>query len=403
MRKYVRSARYYAWIVYALLWGVVWTYPLLAALLEVARGSGVFAWSGVLLAWRGIVPFFLLFLLHRVPVQCLFLRRRTWAYVFAVAGLLVLFGVSRYYVDARRHRRVPPPVTDVAHPSPPRRDADGVRRPDGAREAFTAPPEGELQPRGGADAPAFRRARPGRRHPAGMPGMLTLDLIIAVLMMGFDLAVALFARYQEEEEKARRLEATHLQHELEYLKAQIHPHFFMNMLNNIHAMVEIDPARAQKMIMELSRLMRYVLYEGAAERTPLRVEAEFIEGYVNLMRERYVSGKVRVELRLPAADEMAAVRVPPLLFISIIENAFKHGISYQRPSFVEIALTVSAGSVCLDCRNSFHPRPASSGRGVGLSNLRQRLALLYADRFSLRTETVGDTYHVTLTIPRETT
>ena len=96
---------------------------------------------------------------------------------------------------------------------------------------------------------------------------LLLDLVIAVLMLGFDLSITLFARYQEELEKSRRLESAHVQNELEHLKVQVNPHFFMNMLNNIHGMIEMSPARAQVMIMELSKLMRYVLYEVCRRRS----------------------------------------------------------------------------------------------------------------------------------------
>lgn len=232
---------------------------------------------------------------------------------------------------------------------------------------------------------------------------LLLDLVIAALMLGFDLAIALFARYQEEQEKARWLEAAHLRHELEHLKAQVNPHFFMNMLNNIHGMVEMDPIKAQVMIMELSKLMRYVLYEGAKQRTSLNKEIDFIASYVELMRKRYSRRKVRIGLELPEGNR-EHVFLPPLLFISIIENAFKHGISYQSPSFVEIRLCMEKDTLRLDCVNSIQRHPPKEGHegGMGLANLRQRLQLLYGDNFTMDiTEKDGKIYHVTLIIPCE--
>lgn len=105
-------------------------------------------------------------------------------------------------------------------------------------------------------------------------------------MLGFDIAIVLLSRSQEEEERRRRTDAAHKEQELEHLKAQLNPHFFMNMLNNIHGMVDIDSQMAQDMIMELSRLMRYVLYEGAKPYTTLQQEKEFISNYVELMRKR---------------------------------------------------------------------------------------------------------------------
>lgn len=389
--------RSYARLVYAILWGMVWGYPALTALIVAVRAGSAFSWDGVLHAWAGILPFFLLFLLHRLPVRLLFMRHRIRVYVLSVAGLLCLFGLYRHYsgvemprASSVQERHVPPHGKPPGvQPFPGRDDAEHGRDTSGGEPV----------------APVPRPPRPAGHGPGhgGVPMPLLLDLVIAALMLGFDLAIALLARYQEEQEKARRLEAAHLRHELEHLKAQVNPHFFMNMLNNIHGMVEMDPAKAQVMIMELSKLMRYVLYEGAKQRTSLYKETDFIASYVELMRKRYSSRKVRIGLELPEGNR-EPVLLPPLLFISIIENAFKHGISYRSPSFVEIRLRVEKGKLRLDCVNSVHRRPPKEGHegGMGLANLRQRLQLLYGNGFTLDiAEKDGKTYHVNLTIPCE--
>lgn len=235
----------------------------------------------------------------------------------------------------------------------------------------------------------------------GVPGIVTLDMVIAILMMGFDIAIVLLSRYQEEEKKKYRIEAAHKERELEHLKAQINPHFFMNMLNNIHVMVELDAPEAQKMIMELSRMMRYVLYEGARPLTTFQKEKEFITNYVELMRKRSSSKRVHISLHMPDGNH-ENVLLPPLLFISVIENAFKHGISYRHSSFVEIRLDISGHDVVLECLNSVHPDSADPDRaegGIGLANLRQRLQLLYGKDFGLDIHHTSNIYHVTLTIP----
>lgn len=341
-------------------------------------------------AWAGILPFFLLFLFHRLPVRRLFMRRHIRVYLLSVAGLLCLFGLYRHYWS----EEIPRASSVQEHRIPPHGQPPGGKPFPGRDDAE----------RGQDATPAPRPLRPAGHGPhGGVPMPLLLDFVIAVLMLGFDLAIALLARYQEEQEKARRLEAAHLRNELEHLKAQVNPHFFMNMLNNIHGMVEKNPARAQVMIMELSNLMRYVLYEGAKPRTPLYKEIDFIASYVELMRKRYSSRKVRISLELPEGNR-EHVFLPPLLFISVIENAFKHGISYQNPSFVEIRLYMEKDTLHLDCVNSIHRRPPKDGRtgGVGLANLRQRLQLLYGDGFMLDiTEKDGRTYHVNLIIPCE--
>ena len=392
------NSRSYAWLVYVILWGMVWTYPALTALIAAVRTGVEFSWDGVLHAWAGILPFFLLFLLHRLPVRYLFMRHRVYVYVLSVVGILFLFGLDRNYSDVRMphapsvpEHRLPP--HRPPHDGKPVPDRDGTGR------------KGDKAD-GGPGFSASRPLRPAGHGPVpgGMLNPMLLDLVIATLMLGFDLAIALFSRYQEEQEKARRLEAAHLRHELEHLKAQVNPHFFMNMLNNIHGMVEMDPAKAQVMIMELSKLMRYVLYEGARQRTSLYKEMDFISCYVELMRKRYSSRKVRISLELPEGNRERVI-LPPLLFISIIENAFKHGISYQNPSFVEIRLYIEKETLHLDCVNSIHRRPPKEEAmrgGMGLTNLRQRLQLLYGDAFRLDiTEKDGKSYHVNLRIPCE--
>lgn len=285
----IPGSRSYTWLIYAIIWGIVWGYPAFTAIFVAVKAGSAILWDGVLHAWAGILPFFLLFLLHRLPVRRLFMRCHIRVYLLSVAGLLCLFCLFRHYWS------------------------EEIPRASSVQEQ-RIPPHG--QPPGGHG--------PHR----GVPMPLLLDLVIAVLMLGFDLAITLFARYQEKQEKARRLESAHLRNELEHLKAQVNPHFFMNMLNNIHGMVEMDPARAQVMIMELSKLMRYVLYEGATPRTLLSRETDFIASYVELMRKRYSSWKVRISLEQPERNR-EHVFLPPLLFISVIENAFKHGISYQ--------------------------------------------------------------------------
>ncbi len=373
------NTRSYVWLIYAILWGMVWGYPVLTALVIAVREGTAVSWSGIFHDWIGIFPFFLLFLLHRLPVHFLLMRYRVRVYILSVVALLCLFGFCRYYSDAERS----PASHMQEHRMPPHEQ----------------PPGGKPEP-SGPRPPRLDRHRPA---PEGLPKPLLLDLVIAALMLGFDLAIALLFRYQDEQEKARRLETEHLRYELEHLKAQVNPHFFMNMLNNIHGMVELDSVKAQEMIMELSKLMRYVLYEGAKPRTSLYMETGFISNYVELMRKRYPSRKVRINLELPE-ENREHIFLPPLLFISIIENAFKHGISYQSPSFVEIRLYMEQKKLHLDCTNSIHRHPPKEGRagGVGLSNLRQRLQLLYGDDFTLDiTEKDGKTYQVKLIIPYE--
>ena len=170
----------------------------------------------------------------------------------------------------------------------------------------------------------------------------------------------------------------------------------MNTLNNIHALVDIDPEKAKSTILELSKMMRFILYEGDKNGVPLTREFDFIRNYITLMRLRYTD-KVRIQVDLP--DAVPDKTLPPLMLISFIENAFKHGISYQRPSFIEISVDVNDNRLHFTCYNSKADTPNQEKGGVGLTNVKQRLKLLYDSNFTLHIDDNPDTYRVELTIP----
>lgn len=131
-----------------------------------------------------------------------------------------------------------------------------------------------------------------------------------LLMVGFNIAIKLFFKSFRDEEMLKELEHQRLQSELEYLKYQINPHFFMNTLNNIHALVDIDTGKAKSTIVELSKLMRYVLYEASNKTILLSREVQFLKNYIALMSLRYTN-KVSIQMDFPV--EVPEVQIPPLL------------------------------------------------------------------------------------------
>lgn len=188
---------------------------------------------------------------------------------------------------------------------------------------------------------------------------------------------------------------------MEYLKYQVNPHFFMNTLNNIHALVDIDPERAKTTIVELSKMMRHILYEGSKKLIPLTREVEFLNLYVQLMRLRYTR-KVHINVDVP--PQLPELKLPPLMLIIFVENAFKHGISYREESFIDIKLRVENKRLLFCCCNS---KPTQVQRtnekgGMGLQNVRQRLELLYDDDYTLDISDGEKTYEVKLDIPMQT-
>ena len=188
--------------------------------------------------------------------------------------------------------------------------------------------------------------------------------------------------------------------ELEYLKYQINPHFFMNTLNNIHALVDIDQETAKRTIIDLSKLMRYVLYDSGEKFVPLDKEIQFIQLYISLMRIRY---STNVDIQVSTPDNMGSVMVPPLLFICFVENAFKHGVSNRQHSFINIYVSYDDSHEHLSflCVNSIVEQTKKDNHhGIGIENARKRLELIYGDDYILRIkENEEKTFEVWLQIP----
>lgn len=222
--------------------------------------------------------------------------------------------------------------------------------------------------------------------------------IISILVSGFALGLRVLERLSQNEEARKELEKEKLNSELAFLKNQISPHFFFNTLNNIFSLIGIDPPQAQDSVLKLSGLMRYLLYESDHGETLLSHEVDFMKHYIDLMRLRLTP---RVELQVNFSKSIVDCQVPPLLFISFIENAFKHGISSRDNSFIHISLTADEKQIVFHCNNSLgkssQPGDGQYG-GIGLENVRKRLQLLFANKHKLDIQQTDDAYNVTLTI-----
>jgi len=177
----------------------------------------------------------------------------------------------------------------------------------------------------------------------------------------------------------------------------LNPHFLFNTLNNIYSLIAINGEQAQEAVHGLSRLLRYMLYDSANEYVTLRKDIDFIQDYVELMRIRMPEHvKLKTEIQIGQPDTLIA----PLLFISLIENAFKHGVSNSKPSFIHIAITAAEKQIKCTILNSYFPKDEQdkSGSGIGLVNLKKRLDLLYPQNHKLICEQSDETYSCTLII-----
>lgn len=239
---------------------------------------------------------------------------------------------------------------------------------------------------------------PGPRPLLPLP--IFLDLIYDILIVGTNLAVSLIFQQFADRLKHESLMKENAENQLIYLKAQINPHFYMNMLNNIHGMIDINPEKAQEMVIEMSSLMRYMLYDSSRPETALSSEIKFIEDYLAIMRVRYPEDIVSIYAQLPDAKEMANIKVPPLIFLVFLENAFKHGISYTSDSFVSVSLSIDNDLILFRCMNSIHKDNADKDHeGIGLENVKRRLKIIYEKDYNLDINNTQSVYTVTLTLP----
>lgn len=239
----------------------------------------------------------------------------------------------------------------------------------------------------------------GPRHILPLP--LFLDIIYDLLIVGVNLAISLLFQQFADRLKHESLMKENAENQLVYLKAQINPHFYMNMLNNIHGMIEIDSVKAQDMVIEMSRLMRYMLYDSSRPEIGLSAEIGFIKDYLALMRVRYPEESVSISVNIPGPGETHRVLIPPLLFLVFLENAFKHGISYSSRSFVSVSLAVEDGKIVFRCKNSVHEcKDGKSHEGIGLENVKRRLNIIYGNDYNLEIENSQSTYTVILTLPK---
>jgi len=224
------------------------------------------------------------------------------------------------------------------------------------------------------------------------------DMISMSVTAGLATAIKMTTQWYKSQAEQKELEKLHVESELNNLKHQLNPHFLFNTLNNIYSLISINQENAQNAVHQLSNLIRYVLYDSDQPEVTLNKDLKFTTNYIKLMSLRLPS-HVKLETEILKADE--SITIAPLLFISLVENAFKHGVSPTEASFISIRISMTETNK-LECRveNSNFPKPEAdkSGSGIGLNNLRKRLELIYPSAYELTTEENSERYISTLTL-----
>lgn len=358
--------------VYSLLWLTVYLVPFFHD-----RVFGTVVWEKLWADWATVTGFLLMFLLNVFwLVPHLFFKKRYVGYALLI---LLLAASTVYGTQLASVALNPPKATEM----PPMEIGPGM-------------PPMEL---GHGMSPTI-----GFKPNAEQVGNSTLwtfleYLLISLLIIAGSTSYKLFLRWIQEERKNESLENERLKSELTLLRLQVSPHFLMNTLNNIYALIMVDQEKAGDAVIRLSTLMRYLLYDTRAGKTTLPKELEFIESYFLLMKLRYPEN---VELTFEQPAIIPDIPIPAMLFISFLENAFKHGVSYESKSFVRFRLETTTDRLNCFIQNSVHPGKMRSNdrySGIGLTNIKHSLNLLYRDQYVLDIQEEASTFTVNLSIP----
>ena len=339
-------------MLYTVIWLGVYLVPLLNSSMMAEESFNI---NNLIIAWLKITPFFIVFLIHNLFISRLLFKMKYIWYLFAaaflVSSMFAVVEIYQQYIEGRIFTEINP------HPK-----------------------YAQIQRASLTDYQWY------------------WNMLLASAMVAANIAIKLFYKSIDDERRFEVLRRQSLQAEMDYLKYQINSHFFMNTLNNIHALIDIDSESAKENIIELSKMMRYVLYDSGTHHTSLQNELQFLSNYINLMRIRYTKD-IDIRFNYPRSGTMNMF-IPPLLLIVFVENAFKHGISYNKNSFIHINIKKEPLNLHCVVRNSRHADSIHDKGGIGLENVRKRLDMLYGADYSLIIDdSKPDEYSVELLIP----
>lgn len=232
---------------------------------------------------------------------------------------------------------------------------------------------------------------------------MELNHIIAVILgelyvIGFITAIKLVIDWSIEKRKNEDLAKLQLSTELKFLRTQIQPHFFFNTINNLYALTLTKSDDAPRMVLKLSDLMQYVLYEVKSSNTSLLEEINHLNNFIDI---QYIRFKDKIEVEMDITGNIEDIEVPPLLFLTFLENCFKHGLKDNDKIKIKMSFEITKNNY-LEYKlvNNFNPKKnQESKQGIGIKNTKRRLNLLFANDFVLETNVNGNIYNLFLKIP----
>ena len=222
------------------------------------------------------------------------------------------------------------------------------------------------------------------------------DFLSNLLPVVFAMAIRYAQRNFSLEIAQKEAQAHKLQADLTQLRYQLQPHFFFNALNNIYSLIAFDPQKAQQSVHSLSKLMRHFMQNSDQKQISLAEEVDFLQQYISLMQLR-LTDKTTVQVDFP--KQVPQLTIAPLLFISLVENAFKHGVSATTTTTLSFSLKVEGNTIIFKSENTKIPTQESLySSGIGIDNLKKRLTLLYPERHQYTIEEKEGKYIAQLTI-----
>jgi len=351
------DSRKIEFLIYFLVWTFVFSVPYFSE-----RNSGQINWHEVIKNWAHVLGFLVIFLVNVYILVPRLLLKKKYTNYFVLVSALVAIVIT---------------VNLLAPSGAPRQPGSIMKTsPDG------------LTP-------------PALNKPMQKPPVMAFadNFIICILLVGAGTTIKLMSKWLSEEKLRKDAEKEQLKTNLALLKHQVSPHFFMNTLNNIHTLIEMDTDKAQDAVERLSTLMRYLLYDSAQNTIELKKEIEFIYSFISLMQLRH-SDEVEVTVLIP--EQIPDIKIPPMLFISLLENAFKHGVNYPMKSYIYLEIQIHEKTLNCIIKNSKHKTVTNQYdeySGIGLENIKKSLNLLYEHDYKLDISDKENEFEINLTIP----
>ncbi|WP_296385444.1 histidine kinase [Winogradskyella sp.] len=219
------------------------------------------------------------------------------------------------------------------------------------------------------------------------------------ILLAIEIAYLIFYWTYEYRKSIQKLKKDKLEAELMLLKNQINPHFFFNTLNNLYSLIKKDANAAQDYVLKLSDLMRFTIYDSGKESVKLKDEVSYLINFIDLQTARYHKD---IDINFEKTIKNSNTSVAPLLFIILLENAFKHGVERATENaFVHIKLIEDDSKVSFAVKNNYDAEELSENKGIGLKNLKNRLNLLYPNTHKLYNSIEENIYSTTLEIYKE--